>query len=139
MTLLLLFNQPPLHEDLLNSAHQFIDQGHYGVAVVLAQTAFEVFTAQVRAQLIQKQHLTGMEAWISKATRRVVARIDFYVEVTNDPIKQDEAWRHYTNHMDRRHAVVHQGRQVSKDEAENSCRVVENMISRMKKAVEQQA
>ncbi len=41
MTLLLLFNHPPLHEDLLNSAHHFIEQSHYGVAVVLAQTAFE--------------------------------------------------------------------------------------------------
>ena len=29
MPLLLLFNQPPLHEDLLNSAHQFIEQSHY--------------------------------------------------------------------------------------------------------------
>lgn len=82
MTLLLLLNQPPLHEDLLNSAHQFIEQSHDGVAVVLAQTAFEVFTAQVRSQLIQKRQLTAMEAWIAKATRRVAARIDFYVEVT---------------------------------------------------------
>jgi hypothetical protein len=140
MTLLLLFNQPPLHEDLLNSAHQFIEQSHYGVAVVLAQTAFEVFTAQVRSQLIQRRQLTAMGDWIAKGTRRVDARIDFYVAVTRDQIQQDGAlWPQYRAHAERRHGVVHQGRQVSKDEAEGSCRAVENMISRMKQVVEQQA
>src|SRR5258705_370932 len=97
MTLLLLFNHPPLHEDLLNSAHHFIAQSHYGVAVVLAQTAFEVFTAQVRSQLIQKRQLTAMGDWIAKGTRRVDARIDFYVAVTRDQIQQDGAlWPQYS-------------------------------------------
>jgi hypothetical protein len=108
MTLLLLFNQPPLHEDLLNSAHQFIEQSHYGVAVVLAQTAFEVFTAQVRSQLIQKRQLTAMGDWIAKGPRRVDAQIDFYVAVTRDQIQQDGAlWPQYRAHAEQRHAVVH--------------------------------
>ena len=47
-------------------------------------------------------------------------------------------WLQYTKHVDRRDAVIHQGRPVSKDEAEDSCRTVENLISRMKQAMEQQ-
>jgi len=68
MTLLLLFNQPPLHEDLLDSARRFIEQKHYAVAVVLAQTACEVFTEQVRNQLIQTRQLSAIGDWIAERT-----------------------------------------------------------------------
>jgi hypothetical protein len=125
-------HQSPLHEDLLDSARRFIAQEHHGVAVVLAQTAAEVFTEQMRTQLVQRQVSADVGKWIVSRTGRARARIDFYVAVTGDRIKDDhEFWPEYTKHLARRNEVVHQGRRVSKEEAEHSCRVVQTMISRM--------
>jgi hypothetical protein len=138
-------NQSPLHEDLLGSAHQVIQEQRperYGVAVVLAHTALEVFTEQVRTQLIEKRQLSAeLGEWIVKRTREVARRIDFYVALTNDQIKDDKpVWDPYaTTHLNRRNEVVHKGRQVSKEDAEHSYRVVEGMINRMKQGLERMA
>jgi hypothetical protein len=102
MSLLLLFNlfnQPPYHRTLLESADRFLSQNEPTAALVMAHMACEIYTEQVIALGFQKRGFTDLQdptmalfSTNSLANDRLRA---LYVALTGDRIADAPFWARF--------------------------------------------
>src|SRR5207249_1489513 len=126
---------PALHQELLGVARSLLDRHEYRAAVVIAQTACEVLTAQVIGHLLTIRQAGYLEDWIQRRrwtfslTNKVVC--DLYETLSGDSIARSPLWERYKEHVERRNRVVHRGVSPAPAEGEDSYAVAVELIQRL--------
>ncbi len=117
----------PYHTVLLDTAKAFLQRNECQVAVVIAQTAVEVLVEQIVSEQLSKRGTAPqLQEWIKKRGRPFgltnQSSQALYTALTNDEIQKAAFWTRYTQHVTRRHHVVHRGEPVDTPQAEESDR-----------------
>ena len=90
---------------LLERARQLREHGEWDLAIVVAQTAFEVLAAQVVYERLEARDVGGLRAHITSHIRTYSLLDDrtqkLWHELTNDAIKQAGWWAGYRVHGSR--------------------------------------
>lgn len=100
----------------------------------MAQSAIEVATENVLALAFEAREIPGLKDPVMRLFRSYSLTNDslyrVYHGLTGDDIKnRDEPlWRDFCRHVDRRNKVVHSGRLVSEEDAEDSVSIAERMV-----------
>jgi hypothetical protein len=121
------------HQVLLERARLLHERRDWDLAIVVAQTAFEVLAAQVISRRLEARDVGGLRAHLTSHIRTYALLDDrtqkLWHELTEDTIKQAGCWAQYRDHVGRRHAVVHQGVDVSEADSTASLAAVQAMIA----------
>jgi hypothetical protein len=124
----------PYHYDVLTSARDFLDAGMDDIAVIMAQTACEIATEHVISRLLGHHKLPPIfEPWVKAGVRRSDIADDrvltLYRTLSDDQgITREPFWQPYRKHVEARNGVVHQGKHVSKEQAQESYDVALKLI-----------
>jgi hypothetical protein len=118
---------PPFHSALLETARRLIDQGKEGdheMAVVTAQTACEIRAEMAMTAAFARRGIEYLDDAVSDmlpshslANTRVRA-LD--TALTGDEIQASPFWARYKATAELRNAIVHRGRRIGKQEAEDA-------------------
>ena len=117
----------------MNEATRVLASGsHFEWAVVLAQTACEVYVRDIlerRAAQLGDDALDSVSELTSTnlasdSVRRTFHRITGYT-----PLNESGWWRDYQAHAQRRHRIVHAGARISRQDAEASIEAANAMIA----------
>jgi hypothetical protein len=134
-----------LHDMLLATAAALLDDGHFGAAVVSAQTACEVLTENVMHFWISQILITGggSSLWRDLGeslmdlfqtftlTNERLLRV--YVLISDDSsITEQPFWNRYKELVKRRHRVVHRGSVSTHAEAAQSIAVAKEFVAHIK-------
>jgi hypothetical protein len=127
----------PYYENILASARQLINDGHYQAAVLVAHMACEVFIGQVIVALMKREGWPDPEGW-AEDYREGFSFLnplirERYVELSKDSITDTFArWREYDQHVQLRNRVAHRGARVTASEATMVCEVAEALATHMR-------
>lgn len=124
----------------MDSARSRLDDGHPNEAIVIAQTAAELYTEEVFDRLYERRGITDL--------KRVLGRLLYenynlghdrvatlYEALSGDPIKHADFWSQYKAHNELRNDIVHDGRIATVEEAEASLHTVEALLARLEAAL----
>jgi HEPN domain-containing protein len=110
--------------ELLNRADQLFEQGHYDLAVIVAQTACEVLVADAMRTLVEGHALDDLSPWLigrfSSYTLVDDATRNLWNKLTETQIQNRDWWSAYREHVRRRNGIVHAGDRVDADAARSS-------------------
>ena len=110
--------------ELLNRADELFEQGHYDLAVIVAQTACEVLVADAMRTLLEGHASDGLFPWligrISSYTLVDDATRNLWNKLTQTEIQSQDWWNAYREHVRRRNGIVHAGERVDGDAARSS-------------------
>lgn len=136
MPMLLLFNQGPIHKQLLNAARRHHQQGRHQEAVIFAQMAAEIAAEARLNVLIQQVQPVALQPllqrqldWNANLARKEVRRL--YDALTGDTIGERTWWPDYHANSERRNDVAHRGAPVSAADAARGLSAVEALISHL--------
>lgn len=126
-------------QTLLNTARDFMKQGQYNPAIVMANQACEIATerAIARALAAKKQQrpeenaktlLSGYNL-ANEQTRAL------YTELTGDNIRDQPFWRQFKEFVGLRNQIVHSNRAVSKSEAQAALDAASSVISHLRGSI----
>jgi hypothetical protein len=126
---------PPHHRHLLGRAGQLLADGQPALAVVVAQTACEVFTEQLLTRLVDRLD-EPLRKWVLRRQPRLPEidddRVrDLYVALSGDRIQDQPFWSRSLAHVQLRHQVVHKGVHVAPEQAEASCEAIRLMLDHL--------
>ncbi len=114
-----------------DEAADMIEQRRYELAVIAAQTACEVVIGEAIESAVDapegslaQMAIDGARSWSLRDTR---ARKIFAATLGKTPT-QEEWWRDYRDHLDRRNNIVHKGAKVSEASARRSLGVAEDLV-----------
>jgi hypothetical protein len=136
--------------DLLKTAEQLRDGGHWGSAVVFARTACELCTELVIAYGFHRLVTPG------RPGRRFRFRLGedvgslihtynladqklraVYEALTDDSIHQCSFWENYTRLSALRNRIVHSGEQATEEQGRQACATAEEFLRHMETVWEQ--
>jgi hypothetical protein len=135
--LLLLFDEPPFEAVLLDTVDRLIrapELGNYEAAVATAQMACEIKMEQALSYMLNKRG-TDPLVEVTRATLRgrgyspnheLVRQV--YGILSGDKIADAGFWSRFVAHAQRRNAVVHAGKRVTKEDAEASRDVARELV-----------
>jgi hypothetical protein len=121
-------------EILLQSAQRLFDDGEFGVAVVVADTACEVAVERVISQSFARSNIpqvadpiNGLLNGYNISNPKVQSLFDALAGKT---VKQDKQgiWDKFLKSVTRRNRTVHAGKQPTKAEAQESLDVTRDMV-----------
>ena len=120
------------YDILLDTAKRLRDDDHHEAAIVTAQTACEVCAEAMLSTAFQAKGIEYLSDPLAKlissynlANKRVR---NVYVAVSGDRIHEEPFWASFVEHVERRNAVVHRGREATRQEAEDSIVAAEAVI-----------
>jgi hypothetical protein len=122
---------------LLDTAKKLRDQGHHEAAIVTAQTACEVCTEVVLSAML---HASGIEEYVADLITGPLPNYNLlskrvqkvYEAFSEDKIRWGEPlWQSFRTHVVRRNDIVHQGRQATPQEANDSIAAAEAVIGHL--------
>lgn len=122
------------YQVLLDAAKKLREQGYHAAAIVTAQTACEVCTELVLSAML---HTSGIEKRVAvlitdplpnyNLLRKRVQQV--YEAFSEDKIRRGEPlWQSFRTHVERRNKIVHQGREATPQEANDSIAAAEAVI-----------
>ncbi len=133
MSLLLMFNQTPVYETLLATAHRHHGTGGFQESVIFSQIAAEIAADGCLTRLIDRAEPTSIRPWL-KDQLKINTNLannnvrKMYTALSGDPIT-DEAWWHpYQEHTQLRNDVAHEGADVTPEMSARGLRVVRSLI-----------
>jgi hypothetical protein len=98
---------------LLKDAEDLIEQGRYGIAVVVAHMACEIAVQRSLSAAFAKKHIGELEESISKSFSGYNLDNDrlreFYTALTGDAVEFEPFWSDFTQSAHRRNRIVHEG------------------------------
>jgi hypothetical protein len=133
-----------LHGTLLATADALLDDGHFGAAIVSAQTACEVLTENVMHFWFSHVLITGGGSglWRDLGTELMDLFQTFtltnerlrgvYELISGDSIREQPFWGRYKEHVRRRNRVVHEGSVTTQAEAAKSVAVATEFVAHIK-------
>jgi hypothetical protein len=123
---------PPLHQELLSTARGLLERQQYRGAVVIAQTACEVLTAQVIRHLLNTRRAGDLEEWVADSLPSFSlddrAVRDLYATLSGDRIQERSLWPRYTGHVRHENRVVRRGEAATREQAEDSCAAAAELL-----------
>jgi hypothetical protein len=109
---------------LLAYARTLINQGDYGMAVVVCHTACEIATERRLSEAIVARGVEDLRGFLhrpnsgySLSDKRLRK---LYTALTRDNIEREPFWGEFIESSDRRHRIVHRGVGVTPGDAEAS-------------------
>lgn len=126
------------HETLLLWAEWLIEENKYSLAIVTARMACEFYTERMfllllknsRGKLRNEVTTEGIKNY-NLANRKVA---DLYFSLTGDDITGLPFWGEFKRLIGMlRNEIVHSGCVATREEAEESCRVVRSLIEHLQK------
>jgi hypothetical protein len=136
MSLLLLFNNPPYHGELLRAAKRNLDAHEHAIALVTAHMACEVLTEQVISAAFKARGIDALEDPVTDllpssnlANDRLLA---VYVALTDDQIQTATFWQNFKETAKRRNGAVHRGRRITAEEGRIACETAEAMLAHLR-------
>jgi len=125
-------------ENLLELCRRLIDEGQYGVSVVVAHMACEVATERALTISFALKELAYLEEAIRgllngySLTNTRIRKL--YTDVTGDHIERQAFWSEFMNSAKRRNTSVHRGAFVAPADAERSYKACLAFVSHIAKA-----
>lgn len=117
---------------LMNEATRVLEsESHFEWAVVLAQTACEVYVLDIlgrRADQLGGDAMKRVEGLPGTNLANESVRRTFHAMTGYAPPEKEEWWSDYQAHAQRRHRIVHAGARVARQEAESSIEAAKAMI-----------
>jgi hypothetical protein len=124
-------------QKLLRAARRFIDDGEFGMAVVVAHTACEIATERSLSEAFASKGIPYLaepitELFISMNLGNPRLR-KLYTALSGDDVATQGFWQHFKASADRRNAVVHNGVEPGKSQAEASYKAAVGLVTHLKK------
>jgi hypothetical protein len=117
---------------LMNEATRVLDsESHFEWAVVLAQTACEVYTREIleqRAAQLGDSAVDEVDCLPSANLANKAVRRAFFDMTGYAPPDDADWWSAYQAHAQRRHQIVHAGARITRGEAEASIEAAKALI-----------
>lgn len=126
--------------NILAAAKSRHEEGNFQEAVILAQTAVEIFMERIYDRLFAKRNITDLQLPIERLLYRNYNLghdkvVSLYEALANDEIRKAPFWPSFKMHNELRNDVVHQGRLVTKEESAKSMAVIDELIAHVIEAV----
>jgi hypothetical protein len=125
--------KPEPYQSLIDSAETWHEQGHYKEAVIIAQTALELFTEKTLGELYHSRRIEYLKPVFEDllinynlANTKVSG---VYVALSGDPIRQAPFWAALQDHAELRNKLVHDGQDATKEQSRRSLEAVKAAIS----------
>jgi hypothetical protein len=125
--------KPEPYESLIDSAVTWHEQGHYKEAVIIAQTALELFTEKMLGQLYQARQIEYLKPQFENllinynlANTKVSG---LYMALSGDLIRQAPFWSALQDHAELRNKLVHDGQDATKEQSHRSLQAVTAAIN----------
>jgi hypothetical protein len=123
----------PRHVELGQRAHKLFDDGKYEYAVVTAQTACERLVFEGINELLDAQGESPISefarSWFERSSRTPSLKDDrlqeLWTALTGDKIQKQDWWHGYSEHLVRRHGVVHRGTEPTEAAADESLKATD--------------
>jgi hypothetical protein len=124
-------------QTLLLTARDLLDRGQFGISVVVAHMACEVATERSLSEAFVGKALEYLEEPVLGFLNGYNLASDrnrkLYAALTGDTIEQQPFWKEFKASSTRRNAIIHQGKIVGKDEAEQSLSSALSFVKHLKK------
>jgi hypothetical protein len=120
--------------ELLQLTDELIRAGRFDHAVISIQTALEIAAEEQLDMLIELHGLGRVGAVITEKLLRPPYNFRddrfraLWASLTGDEIHRQDWWEAYLLHVKRRNEIVHGGREVTREEANESLRVASEAI-----------
>lgn len=116
------------YQNLLHAAQAEHDHGHYKEAVILAQTAVEIFTEKTLRYLYHARQID----YLKDAFEHLLINYNIgntkvlrvYIALSGDNIAEAPFWSRFIDHTELRNDLVHEGKNASKDQSNQSLAAV---------------
>lgn len=122
-------------QDLLTLAGALIDEGRYGIAVVVAHMACEVAAERALADGFRNKGIRDLEEPITDllngynlANNR---NRNLYVALTGNQIQNKDFWPNFKVSAQRRNRIIHNSQIVNKAEAVHSFQAATDLVSHL--------
>jgi hypothetical protein len=128
------------HRMLLEISKELLRQKYYGAALVIAQTACEVFVEVAIATILKSKGLESLDQSLKDFVQNYnlanQRNRKLYVALSEDNIQRESFWNKYVTMVKLRHDVVHKGKQVTAQEGKDSFEVANEMIEHLEAVLE---
>ena len=123
---------------LIAMARSLIDEGQFSFAVVVAHTACEIATERSLDEGFSAKGLQDLQDWVQSLNYGYNLANDrirrLYTALTGDKIQKEQPfWSTFKKSADRRNRIVHRAVIVEKADAEESYKVANALVARLKK------
>jgi hypothetical protein len=119
-------------ERLLETANELLTNGQYGLAVVVAHTAYEVGVERALGQAMRAKGIGHLEDAIDGLLGNFNlgnGKVHkFFTALTGETVTDKPFWKGLTDSVQRRNAIVHRGLEVTKQEAEFSLQAAADLV-----------
>jgi hypothetical protein len=124
---------------LLQAAQERHAQGDFQEAIILAQTATEIFIEQAFDRLFTKRGIEYLQLPVERLLYRNFSLghdkvANLYEALSGDAIRQLPLWSQYKEHTELRNDVIHQGREVDATQSQRSLDSVRALIDHVRQA-----
>jgi hypothetical protein len=131
--------RPPLPYSwqLFGVAKNLLDQGHFGMAIVVAHTACEVAAENQLSRLLKSKQIgealeDAIVSFLNGYSLNDDRSRDLYNALAGEQIQKESFWERYKLSIRRRNAVAHRGAIMQKGDAEASLQVADEFVRHMK-------
>lgn len=132
------FNSTEPYANLLAAAQSAHEQAHYMEAVILAQTAVELFMEHILGQLYVKRDIE----YLKPPFEHLLINYNIgnskvsglYIALSGDKVKQAPFWPRFIDHTELRNALVHEGVTATQAQSLASIESVAALIAHVKAA-----
>jgi hypothetical protein len=136
MAINLVFKSHEPYQNFLDSAEAAHAGGQYKEAVILAQTALELFTEKTLGHLYKARQIEYLKPSFERLLinyNLANAKVSgLYMALAEDKITQQPFWSDLTAHVELRNDLVHEGKDASVVQSRNSLDAVTKLIAHVK-------
>lgn len=138
MSLLPILTANDPYQNLLSAGEAAHDQKQFKEAVILAQTAVELFTEKILGYLYSVREIDYLKPEFEHLLINYNignAKVSgLYIALSEDPLKQQTFWAAFITHTELRNALVHEGKDATESESRASLDAVTALITHVKSA-----
>lgn len=124
-------------QKLLNLARRLIDEGEFGVAVVVAHMACEIATERTLSEAFGAKGIPDLEDAVTNlfsGNNLANDRIrKLYTALTGDEVEKAPFWQKFKLSAQRRNDIAHSSITVTKSEAEDTYMAARDLVTHLKK------
>ena len=122
---------------LLTLSRRLIDDGEFGIAVVVAHMACEVATERALSEAFANKGISYLEDSVTGFFNGYNLNNDrireLYTALTGDEVEKTSFWEKFKASAKRRNNIIHSALMVAKAEAEESYLAAKDLVAHLKK------
>jgi len=136
MTLHVSFNSHEPYQNLFDAASAAQTSGEYKEAVIIAQTALELFTEKALGHLYKARHIEYLKSEFEHLLINYNignAKVSgLYMALAEDKITQETFWSAVVAHTELRNDLVHEGKDATAAQSQASLDAIAALIAHVK-------